>query len=148
MAECRSRGPGSRAEGNRGSCQEGRGLSRGRGPGQGTCLQACWGAVGTLAVVTPLGSAGCHGGPSQVTQLPAPIPSSVLIRATPWPLHWSRELSGHKQASEDGTGVRGVDLTAGQHHPGHHLPSSCSPKRSALVSRPGSQVVLPHQALS
>lgn len=27
----------------------------------------------------PLGSAGCHGGPSQVTQLPTRIPSSVLI---------------------------------------------------------------------
>ena len=54
MAECRSRGPGSRAEGNRGSCQEGRGLSRGRGPGQGQ---------GSRPGDLPPGLLGCCGHP-------------------------------------------------------------------------------------
>ena len=73
MAECRSRGPGSRARREPGF------MSGGQGSEQGAGVQARGPASRPAGVLRAPCSAGCHGGPGRVTHMPAPIPSSVLI---------------------------------------------------------------------
>lgn len=86
MAECRSwgfgepvwEGPGSMA----GVEAEGGGLCRGQGSRPGDPPHSLLGVAGggTPLLLSPPGSAGCPGGPGQVTHhLPAPRPSSALI---------------------------------------------------------------------
>ena len=122
-----------------GAAAEGRGPGRGQGSRPGDLPQ------GLLGWVHPrcrhhLGSAGCPGGRHQVTHLPAPSPSSVLIGANPAAPPSGQGARWTQTATEDGVG----GLTTGQHHPGHHPRSSWSHKKVSAWCHVWLWVALPH----